>query len=76
MGYIEIWSTLERALVQRAERQCWRGLECFFRVRLCVKKCREKQRGNVRHSKKCTRKKFIIEELPNSSETEDMRKIW
>ena len=23
----------------------------------------------------CTRKKFILEELPNSSETEDMRKI-
>ena len=31
--------------------------------------------GAVSGVKRPTRKKFILEELPNSSETEDMRKI-
>ena len=41
------------------------------KARLIEKKCFEKNKNKSQTA----RKKFILEELPNSSETEDMRKI-
>ena len=44
-----------RAECLHSKRQCWRRLECFWRVSLYVKSCREKRRGKFCHSKKCMR---------------------